>query len=89
MVIFLQRLVKLQWHSQYAKSYAQKREIIGSSSDSLRLRPFLKWELLIKERICSQKKEFAPKGSKFSKGSKFFPLRAVPYGMENRFYHIR
>ena len=23
------------------------------------------------------------------KGSEFFPLRAVPYGMENHFYHIR
>ena len=39
--------------------------------------PFLKWELLLKERICSQR------------GSKFFALRAVPYGMENHFYHIR
>ena len=24
----------------------------------------------------------------FLKGSKFSPLRAVPYGMENHFYHI-
>ena len=31
----------------------------------------------------SERKEFAPKRSKF------FPLRAVPYGMENHFYHIR
>ena len=31
----------------------------------------------------SQRKEFAPRGSEF------FPLRAVPYGMENHFYHIR
>ena len=28
------------------------------------------------------KEEFAPRGSEF------FPLRAVPYGMENHFYHI-
>ena len=28
-------------------------------------------------------KEFAPRGSEF------FPLRAVPYGLENHFYHIR
>ena len=27
--------------------------------------------------------EFAPRGSEF------FSLRAVPYGMENHFYHIR
>ena len=33
------------------------------------------------ERICSQWKEFAPNGSKFN------PLRVVPYGMENT-YHI-
>ena len=28
-------------------------------------------------------KEFAPRGSEF------FPLREVPYGMEQRFYRIR
>ena len=31
----------------------------------------------------SLRKEFAPRGSEF------FPLRAVPYGMENHFYYIR
>ena len=31
----------------------------------------------------SQRKELAPGGSEF------FPLRAVSYGMENHFYHIR
>ena len=31
----------------------------------------------------SKRKEFA------SRGSKFFPLKAVPYGMENHFNHIR
>ena len=30
----------------------------------------------------SKRKEFAPRGSEF------FPLRAVPYGMINHFYHI-
>ena len=30
----------------------------------------------------SERKEFAPRGSEF------FPLRAVPYGMENHFYNI-
>ena len=38
------------------KTYAHQRETTGSSSDSLQLRPFSKWELLIKERICSQRK---------------------------------
>ena len=31
----------------------------------------------------SERKEFAPRGNEF------FPLKAVPYGMENHFYHIR
>ena len=31
----------------------------------------------------SYRKEFAPSGSEF------FPLTAVPYDMENNFYHIR
>ena len=49
------------------------------------IRPFLKWELLLKE-------EFAPRGSKFfplSSGSELFPLNAVPFAMENNHYHIR
>ena len=59
------------------KSYVHQRETIGSSSDSLlQLRPFSKLEPLLK------KKEFAPRGSEF------FPLSAVPYGMEDHFYHI-
>ena len=31
----------------------------------------------------SERKEFA------SRGSEFFPLRAISYGMKNHFYHIR
>ena len=53
-----------------------KRETTGSSSGSLQLRPVSKWELLLR-------KVFAPRGSEF------FPLRAVSYGMDNHFYHIR
>ena len=37
------------------------------------MRPFSKWELLLKE--------FAPRGSEF------LLLRANPYGMENHFYN--
>ena len=45
-----------QWRSQNAEnSYAHQREITGSSSDSLQLRPFSKLQLLLKERICSQR----------------------------------
>ena len=42
------------------------------SIDSLQSRPFSKWELFLKERICSKRSEF-------------FPLRAVSLGMENHF----
>ena len=38
-----------------AKSYAHQRETTGSGNDSFHLRPFSKWELLLKERICSQR----------------------------------
>ena len=44
------------------KNYAHQRETSGTSSDSLQLRPFSKWELLLKEQ------KFAPRGSEF------FPL---------------
>ena len=37
------------------KSYAHQRETTGSSSDSLQLHPFSNLELLLKERICSQR----------------------------------
>ena len=66
----LERTTQQQWRSQNVdKSYAHQRETTGSRSEIFQLRPFSKWELLLKERICFQ-------------GSEFFPLRAVPYGME-------
>ena len=37
------------------KSYAHQREVTGSNSASLQLLPFSKWELLLKERIRSQR----------------------------------
>ena len=40
-----------QWRRQNAeKSYAQQMETAGSSSDSHQLRPFSKWEFLLKGR---------------------------------------
>ena len=36
-----------------AEPCAHQSESAGSSSGSLQLRPFSKWELLLKERICS------------------------------------
>ena len=47
-----------------------------SSNDYLQVRPFLKWELLIR-------KEFAPIGSEF------FAIRAIPKGVKDHFYHKR
>ena len=46
--------------------YAHQRETTGTNRDYLPLRPFSKLELLLKERICSQRE--------------FFPLRVVPLG---------
>ena len=47
------------WHAngvaKRLKSYAHQRETIGSIKYSLQLRPFSKLELLLKERICSQR----------------------------------
>ena len=37
------------------KNYAHEREATASSNDSLQLRPFSKWELLFKDRICPQR----------------------------------
>ena len=62
------------------KSEEHQRETTGtgSSSGPLQLRSFS-----LQEKIYSflLRKEFTP--------SELFPLRAVPYGMENHFYHIR
>ena len=47
-------LIHKQWLSQNVdKSYTLQMESTGSVCDSLQLRPFSKWELLLKERICS------------------------------------
>ena len=51
------------------KKYTHQRETTGSSSDSLQLRPFSKWEL----------EKDVPRGSEY------FPLRTVAYDMENHF----
>ena len=37
------------------KKNTHQRETTVSSNDSLQFRPFSKWELLLKERICSQR----------------------------------
>ena len=61
------------------KSYEHRRETTVSSNDSLQLRHFSKWELLLKERIFSQMVLI------LSFRSELFPLRVVPLCMENHF----
>ena len=61
---------------QWRKSNAHQRETTVSSNDSLQLRPFSKWELLLKERICSQRER-----------SLSFKSSSLRYG--NHFNHIR
>ena len=56
------------------KNYLHQGETTGTSSDSLQLR---------QNENFSSRKEFAPRGSEF------FPLRAVPFGLEKHFYHSR
>ena len=56
------------------KLRTSKGETTVSSNDSLQLSPFSKWSLLLKERICSQREQILS----FTRGSKFFLLRAVP-----------
>ena len=52
------------------KSYAHQREITGTSSDSHLLCPLSNWELLLKERIYSQRERILSfKSSSFSYGT--------------------
>ena len=75
------QLANRQWRSQNTVNVQHQREDSWSSSDSLQLRPFSKMGTSLKG------KNLLPEGAN-SSGSKFFPLRAVPYGMINHFYHI-
>ena len=62
------------------KSYAHQMETTGSSSGSIQLRPFSKLELLLKERICSQREQiFSFKSSSlWYKKSLFITLSDLP-----------
>ena len=59
------------------KKYAHQRETAGSSGEQIHFN-----QVIFQNGNVSLRKEFFPRGSEF------FPLRAVPFGMENRFYHI-
>ena len=53
---YLTLVLMFQWLSQnFGKKYAHQGETTVSSNDSLQLCPFSKCELLLKERICSQR----------------------------------
>ena len=60
------------------KSCTHQRGTTGSSSASLQLNPFSKWELLLKEIIRS-----------LSQREQFFPLRAVPCSPLNVIFLLR
>ena len=55
MLWVLKRTISISGIARTPKSYVHQRETTGSSSDSLQLHPFSKWELLLKERIRSQR----------------------------------
>ena len=57
MIMDGQQYICLNGLARTLKSYAHQRETTESSNDSLQLRPFSKWELLLKERICSQREQ--------------------------------
>ena len=57
---------------------AHQRETSGASSDSHQLRPFSNWELLVKERICSQRERVLSfKSSSFWYGKSLLPHKVT------------
>ena len=71
------KYTEIQWSSQNAEKVTLiKSRLLDQTVILFNCDPFHNGNF-------SYRKEFAPRGSKF------FPLRAVPYGMENHFYHIR
>ena len=66
-----------QWRSQNAEKVTHiKGRLLDQTVFRFNCVPF-------HNENFSERKEFAPRGSEF------FPLRAVPYVMENNFNHIR
>ena len=66
----------LQWRSQSTEKVTHiKGRLLDQAVILLNSVPF-------RNGNFSSWKEFAPRGSEF------FPVRVVPYGLENRFYHI-
>ena len=73
-----------KWYSwEIPKSVARTLKKLRTSKGDYLVKQWLSSVVpLFKMGNFSSRKEFAPRGSKF------FPLRAVPYGMENQFYHV-
>ena len=71
------RIFPNQWRSQNAEKVTDiKGRILDQADILFNCIPF-------HNRNFSERKEFAPRGGEF------FSLRAVPYGMDNNFYHIK
>ena len=68
-----------QWHSQNSE------KVTHIKGDYWNKKRFSSVAPLFKIGTSLKGKKLLPEGA----GSKFFPLRAVPYGMENHFDHIR
>ena len=80
-----------QWRSQNAEKVTHiKRETTVSSNASLQLPPFSKWELLLKERIFSQREQiFSFKSSSLRYGNDFYHIRSAPLSVTIFIMHVR
>ena len=75
------------------KKYAHRGKITGTSSDSLQLCPFLKWKLILKGRICSQRLLSYGAILSFNSSSNWYGNSLLPHWMTSLecyyFYYAR
>ena len=72
------------------KNYALQRETTGSSSYSFQSSPFSKWELLLKERIRSQRERILSVKSSSVWFEKYFNhIRSPPLNVTIFITHVR
>ena len=72
------------------KSFARQREITGSSNDSLQLHLYSKWELLLKERICSHGERILSfVSSSLKYGKSLYHIRWPPLNVTIFITHVR
>ena len=71
-------------------NYTHQRETTGASSDSLQLRPISKLELLLKERICSQRERILSfKSSSLWYGKSLTSIGDLPWMCTIFIMHVR